>query len=147
MWMLNLIPNDYIAAIVHIVFFASLIGYLGSRWLNLIPPLAAYVTPIKNALLVVFLGSVYFEGVVHTESKWKDKLAVVEDKLRIAEAKSNSANVVIETKYVDRIKKVKEVQIQVVEKIKEVEKVIDAKCEIDPSVISILNEAAKGPAE
>jgi hypothetical protein len=31
------------------------------------------------------------------------------------------------------------------EKLKEVEKVIDAKCEIDPSVISILNEAAKAP--
>ena len=33
----------------------------------------------------------------------------------------------------------------IVQNIKEVEKVIDAKCELDPNVVSILNEAAKKP--
>jgi hypothetical protein len=42
-------------------------------------------------------------------------------------------------------KKITETKEIIVEKIKINEKIIDAKCEIDPMVISILNEAAKKP--
>jgi hypothetical protein len=52
---------------------------------------------------------------------------------------------VIETKYKDRVKKITETRNVIVEKIKINEKIIDAKCELDPVVISILNEAAKKP--
>ena len=66
-------------------------------------------------------------------------------KVRISEEKSKETNVVIETKYKDRVKKITETRNVIVEKIKVNEKIIDAKCELDPVVISILNEAAKKP--
>ena len=65
--------------------------------------------------------------------------------MKDAETKSQQTNVVIETKIRERVKRVVEKQEVVVEKIKEVEKVVDAKCELDPNVINILNEAAKKP--
>ena len=65
--------------------------------------------------------------------------------MKDAEAKSQQTNVVIETKIRERVKRVVEKREVVVEKIKEVEKVVDAKCELDPSVVNILNEAAKKP--
>ena len=65
--------------------------------------------------------------------------------MKDAEAKSQQTNVVIETKIRERVKRVVEKREVVVEKIKEVEKVVDAKCELDPSVVDILNEAAKKP--
>ena len=52
---------------------------------------------------------------------------------------------VIETKYVDRIRRIKEVKEVVVEKVKEVEKIIDAKCEIPSQAIKLLNDAAVTP--
>jgi acetyl-CoA carboxylase alpha subunit len=72
-------------------------------------------------------------------------VAELEEKVKDAEAKSQQTNVVIETKIRERVKRVVEKQEVVVEKIKEVEKVVDAKCELDPNVINILNEAAKKP--
>ena len=65
--------------------------------------------------------------------------------MKDAEAKSQQTNVVIETKIRERVKRVVEKREVVVEKIKEVEKVVDAKCELDPSVVDVLNEAAKKP--
>jgi hypoxanthine-guanine phosphoribosyltransferase len=41
-----------------------------------------------------------------------------------------------------KTKIVKEVQIQIEERIKEVEKIIDAECKVDPVAIKILNDAA-----
>jgi hypothetical protein len=62
-----------------------------------------------------------------------------------AETKSQQTNVVIETKIRERTKRIVETRERIVEKIKEVEKTIDAKCELDPNVVNILNEAAKKP--
>jgi hypothetical protein len=72
-------------------------------------------------------------------------VAELEEKIKDAEAKSQQTNVVIETKIRERTKRVVEKREIVVQKIKEVEKVINAKCELDPNVVSILNEAAKKP--
>jgi acetyl-CoA carboxylase alpha subunit len=72
-------------------------------------------------------------------------VAELEEKVKDAEAKSQQTNVVIETQIRERTKRVVEKREIIVQKIKEVEKVIDAKCELDPNVVSILNEAAKKP--
>jgi hypothetical protein len=87
----------------------------------------------------------YWKGGYSVEEEWQQKVAEMEEKVRIAEEKSKETNVVIETKYKDRVKKITETRNVIVEKIKINEKIIDAKCELDPVVISILNEAAKKP--
>jgi hypothetical protein len=69
----------------------------------------------------------------------------MEAKIKVSEEKSKEINTIIETKYRDRVKKITETKEVIVEKIKVNEKIIDAKCELDPIVISILNEAAKKP--
>jgi acetyl-CoA carboxylase alpha subunit len=72
-------------------------------------------------------------------------VAELEEKVKDAETKSQQTNVVIETKIRERTKRIVETRERIVEKIKEVEKTIDAKCELDPNVVNILNEAAKKP--
>ena len=79
------------------------------------------------------------------EQEWRQQVAELEEKVKDAEAKSQQTNVVIETQIRERTKRVVEKREVIVQKIKEVEKVIDAKCELDPNVVSILNEAAKKP--
>jgi hypothetical protein len=87
----------------------------------------------------------YWKGGYSVEEEWQQRVAEMEEKVRIAEEKSKETNVIIETKYKDRVKKVTETRNVIVEKIKINEKIIYAKCELDPAVISILNEAAKKP--
>lgn len=145
MWMMHLLPESFLIFIIHALLVTGLIGmvigFVGSK----IPFVGAYATIIKIASILLFCIGVYWKGGYSVEADWRQRVAELEEKVKDAEEKSRQTNVIIETKYRDRVKTVTETRERVVEKIKEREKVINAKCELDPSVISILNEAAKKP--
>lgn len=146
MWMLSIIPEAKLALAIHALFAITLIGFLIGWGLSFIPPFKGWAIIVKYVFLCGFLAAIYLEGGVQNEKKWLERVAELEEKIKASEEKSKEANVVIQTKIVEKIKRVREVEFQIVEKIKEVEKQIDAKCELDPAVISILNSAAKGSA-
>ena len=145
MWMMHLLPESFLIFIIHALLVTGLIGmvigFVGSK----IPFVGTYATIIKIASILLFCIGVYWKGGYSVEADWRQRVAELEEKVKDAEEKSRQTNVIIETKYRDRVKTVTETRERVVEKIKEREKVINAKCELDPSVISILNEAAKKP--
>ena len=145
MWLLSFLPDAFLIWIINLLLIGGLIGivvgFLGSK----LPLVGAYATTIKVASIVVFCIGLYWKGGYSVEQEWRERVAQLEEKVKDAEEKSRETNVVIETKIRDRVKKVTETRERIVEKIKEVEKTIDAKCELDPAVISILNEAAKKP--
>ena len=143
--MMHLLPESFLIFIINALLVAGLIGmvigFIGGK----IPFVGTYATIIKIVSIVLFCIGLYWKGGYSVEEDWRQRVADMEEKVRIAEEKSKEVNTVIETKYKDRVKKVTETRNVIVEKIKEREKVIDAKCELDPAVISILNEAAKKP--
>jgi len=145
MWMMHLLPDSFLLFIIHALLVTGLIGmvigFIGGK----IPFVGAYATIIKIVSIILFCTGVYWKGGYNVEADWRQRVAELEEKVKDAEEKSRQTNVVIETKYRDRIKKVTEVRERIVQTIKEREKVINAKCELDPAVISILNEAAKKP--
>ena len=145
MWLLHLLPDTFLIWIINLLLVGGLIGivvgFLGSK----LPFVGTYATAIKIASIVVFCIGLYWKGGYSVEQDWRQRVAELEEKVKDAEAKSQQTNVVIETKIRERTKRIVETRERIVEKIKEVEKTIDAKCELDPAVISILNEAAKAP--
>jgi hypothetical protein len=145
MWLLHLLPSAFLIWIINLLLIGGLIGivigFLGSK----LPFVGSYATAIKVASIAVFCIGIYWKGGYSVEQDWRERVAQLEEKVKDAEEKSRETNVVIETKIRERVKRVVEKREVVVQKIKEVEKIIDAKCEIDPSVVNILNEAAKKP--
>ena len=145
MWMMHLLPESFLIFIINALLVAGLIGmvigFIGGK----IPFVGTYATIIKIVSIVLFCIGLYWKGGYSVEEDWRQRVAEMEAKIKIAEEKSKEVNTVIETKYKDRVKKVTETRNIIVEKIKINEKIIDAKCELDPVVISILNEAAKKP--
>jgi len=145
MWMMHLLPDSFLILIIHALLVTGLIGmvigFIGGK----LPFVGTYATIIKIVSIVLFCIGLYWKGGYSVEEDWRQRVAEMEEKVRIAEEKSKETNVIIETKYKDRVKKVTETRNVVVEKIKINEKIINAKCELDPAVISILNEAAKKP--
>ena len=145
MWMMHLLPDSFLIFIINALLVVGLIGmvigFIGSK----IPFVGTYATIIKIVSIVLFCIGLYWKGGYSVEEDWRQRVAEMEAKIKIAEEKSKEVNTVIETKYKDRVKKVTETRNVIVEKIKINEKIIDAKCELDPVVISILNEAAKKP--
>ena len=77
-------------------------------------------------------------------SIWQAQIKEANARLAAVEAKSKDANVVIQKEYVDRIQTVKQVEIQVQEKIVKDAAKIDAECKVAPEVIEDLNSAALG---
>ena len=145
MWLLHLLPDTFLIWIINLLLIGGLIGmvvgFLGSK----LPFVSSYATAIKLVSIAVFCIGLYWKGGYSVEQDWRERVAQLEEKVKDAEEKSQQTNVVIETKIRERTKRVVETRERIVEKIKEMEKVIDAKCELDPAVISILNEAAKKP--
>ena len=145
MWMMHLLPESFLIFIINALLVVGLIGmvigFIGGK----IPFVGTYATIIKIVSIVLFCIGLYWKGGYSVEEDWRQRVAEMEAKIKIAEEKSKEVNTVIETKYKDRVKKITETRNVIVEKIKINEKIIDAKCELDPAVISILNEAAKKP--
>lgn len=143
MWILNFIPDSFIVVIIHGLFVLSLLGIVASYFLGKIPTIGMYAGSIRIAATIIFIACVFAEGGINKDAEWKAKVAELENKMALAEQASKEVNVQIEYKYIDRVKKVTEVQVVVEEKIKLVENKINAECKIAPEVIEILNEAAQ----
>ena len=145
MWLLHLLPDAFLIWIINILLTGGLIGIVVGFFGTKIPFVSTYARMIQIASIIAFCIGLYWKGGYSVEQDWRERVAEMEAKIKVAEEKSKEINTVIQTKYKDRVKKITETREVIVEKIKINEKIIDAKCEIDPMVISILNEAAKKP--
>jgi len=142
-WMLSIIPD----AVLNWLYWAIIaIGLTGvfAGWLGkFIPLYGKYVGVLKPIGIAVLVLGVWLRGGYDTEMAWRDKVANLESKVAASEVKSADANVKIKTVVKEKIKIVHDVQVQIQERIKEVEKRIDADCKVDPEAIIIINDAAK----
>lgn len=148
MWMLSFIPDAVLALVVNGVLIAGIVGFTASfffgfvvRWL---PSIAPYRMIIQILSIVLLVAGVYFKGGYSVEMEWRKKVAELEAKVAISEQKAKDANAEIKTVFVDKVRVVKETQVVIQEKIKNVEVKVDSQCKIAPEAILILNEAAAG---
>jgi hypothetical protein len=98
---------------------------------------------IKYIGLALLLGGVYLTGGAGVTALWKAEADALKSKIAISEQQSKEANTKLDSVLKSKNKVIKEVQIVIKERIKEVEKKIDAQCVVAPEAISILNDAAK----
>jgi len=145
MFLLHLLPDSFLIWIINILLTGGLIGMVVGFFGSKLPFVGTYARIIQIASIIAFCIGLYWKGGYSVEQDWRERVAEMEAKIKVSEEKSKEINTVIETKYKDRVKKITETKEVIIEKIKENEKIIDAKCELDPMVISILNEAAKKP--
>ena len=145
MFLLHLLPDSFLIWIINILLTGGLIGMVVGFFGSKLPFVSTYARVIQIASIIAFCIGLYWKGGYSVEQDWRERVAEMEAKIKVSEEKSKEINTVIETKYKDRVKKITETKEVIVEKIKVNEKIIDAKCELDPIVISILNEAAKKP--
>ena len=139
MWILNFLPFWFF----HLITLLAVIGLLVGFVLGMIPVINKYKLPIQAVSILLLAFGLYMEGAISNEEKWQALVKEMEAKVALAEEKSKNANSKIEYKFVDKVKVVKDVQVVVQEKIKEVATVIDSKCELTPEAVSLINAAAK----
>lgn len=119
--------------------------YVASKLVKWIPLMGQYKLPAELIGILVLLFGTYLFGGYGVEMAWRDKVKQLEEKLKIAEEKSQQVNEVIREKIVYKTKIIKEKETVYVDRIKEIAKEVDAKCEVDPRVVDALNSAAEDP--
>lgn len=143
MWMLSFVPTAWIEFAIHAMLIAGVAGVILAVAFKQVPFVQQYRLPLEIAAIMLLVVGVYFKGGVGVEKEWRAKVAEMEEKIKIAEAKSAKVNTVIQTRVVERIKVVKEkanANIQIVEKI--VTK-YDNICTLSNAAVSLHNAASQ----
>ena len=134
MWLLNFLPNY----IFHILSLIGLIGLI----VTLLPLPILYKSSIQIISIAILTFAIYMEGAISNQAEWKAKVAALQ--VEIAKKETISANITTEviTKYVDRIKIVKEKGNVIIKEIPTyITKTDDAKCVV-PNGFVVLHDSA-----
>lgn len=146
MWLLSFVPDALLALVINGVLIAGIVGFTASFFFGFVvrylPTIAPYRMMIQVVSIILLVAGVYFKGGYIVEMSWRARVAEMEQKVALAEEKAKTANAEIRTVYVDKVRVVKETQVVIQEKIKNVEVKIDSQCKVAPEAITILNEAA-----
>jgi len=148
MWLLSFLPDALLVWIINGVLLAGIVGTTVSVLFKLAIRWIPWIIPYRTLLLVsivLLLAGVYFKGGLAIEQEWRARVRELEAKVALSEEQAKTANVKIEKVYIDKVKVVKDTQIVIQEKIKNVEVKIDSQCKVSSETIDILNEAAKRP--
>ena len=124
---------------------AGLVVFLLSGILSHVPSLGIYAKLIKPISGLVTLACVFMYGGAGVQAMWEEKVRIAQEE---ADRKAEEARKFNEDLEAERKKKAQvrvEYRDRVRTEIREVEKLIDAKCEIDPKVPELINKAATNP--
>ena len=144
-WMLSLIPDSFFVWITYILMIVGAGLYVASKLVTWIPLMRQYKLPAELAGIVILMMGIYVFGGYGVEMSWRDKVRELEEKVKAAESKSQEVKIEIQKKIIYKTKIVKQKETVYVDRIKEISKEVDAKCEVDPRVIEDLNKAAEDP--
>ena len=142
-WVLSLIPDSFLVWFINTMLVVGVAGTIVGFFIKFIPFVNTYRLPVQIISVLILTAGVWLKGGQSTEMMWRERVAKMEEKVRLAEQKSQETNTVIKKVYVDRIKVVNQEKIVIQDRIIEKEKIIDAECKIAPDAISILNDATK----
>jgi hypothetical protein len=139
-WMLQLIPDSIFVWITYLLFATGVILYVASKLVGWLPIIGRYRLAAELSGVVALVVAAYFYGGIG----YREMVAEMKEKVRVAEEKSQQVNTVIETKIVEKIKVVKENVYINREIVKEVAgKQLDAQCSLPRSTISLHDSASR----
>jgi hypothetical protein len=144
-WMVSLIPDSFFIWITYALMLVGAVLYIASKLVTWIPLIKQYKLPAELLGILTLLVGTYLFGGYGVEMSWREKVRQLEEKVKVAESKSQEVKVQIQEKIVYKTKIVKEKETVYIDRIKEIAKEIDAKCEVDPRVVEELNKAAEDP--
>ncbi len=149
---MGFVPDDFLLYVINTILIAGAVGsfltfFALNRILRWFPAIAPYYLILQIVSAALLVGGIYFKGGYSVEMSWREKVKEAEAKVAVAEEQSKELNIKLEEERKKKQKVKVEYYNTVKTEIKEVEKVINAKCEIDPQVNELLNKAATNPGK
>lgn len=139
MWVVKYLPEWFFTVCIII----GVLGLIATYIVKVIPFLYRYVIPIQLISITVLIFGIYFSGAAAQEAKWKAEVDRLKNEVTIAEEKARNTSAKIEYVFLDRVQKVKDVQVVVQEKLQDIKINLDNTCKVSPEAVDLLNSAAK----
>ena len=139
-WLLQMIPDGVFVWITYLLFAAGIVLYVASKLVSWIPLIGQYRLPAELVGVVALVIAAYFYGGI----SYREQIAEMKQRVRIAEERSQQINTVIETKIIEKVKVVKQNVYITREIVKEAAgQQLDAQCSLPRSTVS-LHDSASG---
>jgi hypothetical protein len=139
-WLLQLVPDSIFVWITYLLFGAGVLLYVASKLVSWIPLMGQYRLPAELVGIVALVIAAYFYGGI----SYREQIAEMKQRVRIAEEKSQQVNRVIETKIIEKVKVVKENVYITREIVRDTAgRQLDAQCSLPQSTVS-LHDSASG---
>jgi len=104
MWILHFLPDAVILWFCNILLFAGVVLTLAGFFAHRIPVIWQYQLPFRFLGIALLVLGVYFRGGLAVEESWRERVAAVEAKLKVAEEKSTATNTKIDTAAKEKIR-------------------------------------------
>jgi hypothetical protein len=142
-WMFNLIPDGLFVWITYILMALGLGLYVASKLVSWFPLINKYRLPAEIVGVVVLM----FASYLYSGVGYREMIAELNEKVKLSEQKAAEANTKVETKVVEKIKivekKVEAVRTQIVKD----KEIINADCRLNATAIKDYNAAIADPDE
>lgn len=139
MFLTNWLPDW----IFYVILLTGLTGLVISFFIKFIPFVTTYRIPLQLVSIVLTVAGVWFAGGIAKDKEYRAEIEAAKERARVAEQKAKDATARVEYVFQDKVKVVKETQIIIQEKIRDLTVQIDGQCKVIPEVINIHNQAAR----
>ncbi len=138
-WLLQLVPDSIFVWITYLLFAAGVVLYVASKLVAWIPLMGQYRLPAELVGVVALVIAAYFYGGI----SYREQIAEMKQRVRIAEQQSQQVNRVIETKIIEKVKVVKENVYITREIVRDTAgRQLDAQCSLPRSTVSLHDSAS-----
>ena len=138
-WLLQLIPDGIFVWLTYLLFAAGLVLYVASKLVSWIPLMGQYRLPAELIGVVALVIAAYFYGGI----SYREQIAEMKQRVKIAEEKSQQVNTVIETKIIEKVKVVKQNVYITREIVRDTAgRQLDAQCSLPRSTVSLHDSAS-----
>ena len=141
MWLLHFLPDSFLIWVINGICIAGAVSTVLGFFCGWIPFVGRWKLPLQLLGIALLVAGVYFKGGYSTEMEWRERVAEVEAKVKVAEAKAAKANVVVQEKIVTKIVKIKEKAEATKENIRRNREKINAECKLSDEAIAAYNSS------
>ena len=139
MWILHFLPDSLIIWFIHIVMIVGAASAIAGYFFVGIPYIGSRRTLFQILGVALLIAGVYLKGGYSAEMQWRDRVAEVEAKVKVAEETAKKANTQVQTKIVTKIVKIQEKATVAKETIRRNKEVINRECKLSDEAISAYN--------
>ena len=145
MWLLQLIPSSWLSFMAVAILVAGIVLFFAGKIFKHLPFFRRYNLPMRVIGFILLLLGAYFNGGLGVEMEYRERIAEMEQRIEVAEAKSQEENIQIIEKIVTQTKIVKEDTAETIYLIEQMEEQINKKgCELSSDAIDLYNEGMAG---